>query len=244
MQLAKGVAAPITRMYTRMVVGFGVALVAGASLGTATRDPLIGAAVAFNLSVVAAAIAWWPMFDPGFRSAIELSLDHRCRELADWKVETGTAMPRTVGAARGWLAEHPGAPGAGTLQLFLGQLREADRAIDAIDASTPEATFAVALLRQTRRLYAGDDVDLDSLHAAWRLLPETAVRRHRRECVALLEAQVAVDHGGDAIGILARARPDVGEIERSMRAPWLIARWSILGLAVLVVMTALLTQVH
>jgi hypothetical protein len=244
MRLATGVLGPITMMYKRMTLGFLAAIVVGSIAGIATREPLIGLALAFNLTLVAAAIAWWPMFDPAFRSAAELLLDHSCHELAQWKAETGTSMPRGMAAATRWIAQHPGAPGAASLLLFVGRLRDADRAIEAIDVATPEATFAVELLRQTRRLYAGDEPDLAALHTAWMPLSDPPERRHRRECIAFLEAQLAVDRGSDPIEVMALARDEVGDVHWTMRAPWLLAKWSLVAILALGVTTVVLTEVH
>jgi hypothetical protein len=62
--------------------------------------------------------------------------------------------------------------------------------------------------------------------------------------VALLEAQMAVDRGGDPAEVMALARGDVADVHRSARAPWLLARWSLVMLLAIGVMTAVLTQVH
>jgi hypothetical protein len=64
-------------------------------------------------------------------------------------------------------------------------------------------------------------------------LPDERERRHQRECLSILEAQVDVDEGRDPMPALATARHEVGEVYRTMRAPWLVAKWlSVVVLAI------------
>jgi hypothetical protein len=243
-RLVTGVVGQFSTMVKRMVYGFALAIAAGFVVGVVAREPLFGALVAFNGSLIVAAIAWWPLFDPAFRSAVELTLDHGDYERTDWKAETGTSMPCSRADIERWLARYPRAPGSASLLLALGRLPEADRAIETVDPSRPGATFAIELLRQTRRLYAGDESDLGVLHGALLTIQDPRLRRHRRECVALFEAQVAVDRGGDPIETMALARDEIGEVSWTMRTPWLLARWSLVALLVIAAMTALLAQVY
>jgi hypothetical protein len=233
-RLATGVVGPIATMNKRMLLGFAVAIVIGFLVGIASREPLVGAAVGFNLLLIGGLVAWWPFFDPTFRGATELFHDHDCHERADWKAKTGTTLPRGLKACETWLAIHPNAPGRASLLLPLGRLDEADQAIDAMRPTSPEDEFAVEILRQTRLLYAGDTPDLTPMHVAWRALPNARERRHRRECLALLDAQVAVDLGADPMAVMAVAREEVDEVHWTMRAPWFIAKWFVLGLLCLV----------
>jgi hypothetical protein len=243
LRLAMGVVVPFARMARRLMVGFGLAAVAGLVVGLATREPLWAAVVAFDVSLLAALIAWWPFFDPTFRGAAELFYDHDARERAEWMAETGTPLPRGLKASERWLNEHPTAPGRASLLLVVGRIEEADRAIDAGKTDTPTAIFDAALLRQTRRLLTGDAPDMGLLHDRWSEIPDPRVRGHRRECIALLDAEVAVVDGRDPIEVLAAGRQEVGEIPRAMRIPWLLARWSVIAL-VLIGTATLVTVVY
>jgi hypothetical protein len=217
-------------MARRLMIGFGLAAVAGLVVGLATRQPLLAAVVAFDASLLAALIAWWPFFDPYFRAAAELFYDHDARERAEWKAKTGTPLPRGLKASERWLGENPTAPGRASLLLVVGRIEEADRAIDASKTDTPIAAFDAALLRQTRRLLTGDAPDMGLLRDRCSQIPDQRVQGHRRECIALLDAEVAVDDGRDPIEVLAVGRREVGEIPRAMRIPWLLARWSVIAL--------------
>jgi len=121
--------------------------------------------------------------------------------------------------------------------LRVGRLAEADAAIASIEPDTPEEAFGVEILRKTREQIAGERPDLSALHASWRSLPDPRERRHQRECLALLDALIAVAERRDPWPLLAQARAEIGEVHRSMRMPWLAARWAayqllILGLTV------------
>jgi hypothetical protein len=110
--------------------------------------------------------------------------------------------------------------------LSLGRLTEADAAIAAIEPRTPEEAFGVEIDRKTREHLAGDRPDLAALHGLWRSLPDPRERRHRRECLAVLDAAITVADGGDPWPLLAQARAEIGEVHRSMRMPWLVAKWA------------------
>jgi hypothetical protein len=240
LRLATGVVGPFAKMARRLMIGFGLASLAGLVVGLATRQPLLAAVVAFDLSLLAALFAWWPFFDPTFRAAAELFYDHDARERAEWQAQTGTPLPRGFKASEKWLNENPTGPGRATLLLVVGRVEEADRAIEAIETDTPLRSFDGALLRQTRRLLTGDAPDIGLLSDLRRSIPDPRVRSHRRECIALLDAEVAVDDGRDPIEVLADARQEI-EIPRAMRIPWLLARWSLIAL--LLIGTATLVTV-
>jgi hypothetical protein len=175
-------------------------------------------------SVIASLIVWRPFRSAEFAAAAELISDHDCHERAEWKAETGTSMPRGLRAAKLWLLAHPTGPGRASLLLPLGRLEEADAAIGAIKTTTPEGEFGVEILRQTRALLVGATPDLSRLHDTWRGLPDPRERRHRRECLALLDAQIAVDAGRDPITELATARREIDDVYWTMRMPWLLAK--------------------
>jgi hypothetical protein len=220
---------PINRAYRFSAIGAALGAVLSVTLGLTVHDPLRAGLAGLAIALVAFAAGWWPMTDPDLRAALELVSDHDCHERSEWKRETGTAVPIGVAAMRRWLVAHPSGPGRASVLIRMGQLDEADRAIDAIEPSTPEEAFGVDVLRQTRTLLAGETPDSSALHASWRALADSRERRHRRECLALLDAQIAVAVGGDPVPVLALARPEVGEVHPSMRAPRLIGRLSLIA---------------
>ena len=226
-------------MGRRMILGFVAATGLGLGAALATHSPYVGTGVGLAASLVAALAAWIPFIDPEFRGAAELFYDHDCHERAEWKAETGTSMPRGMKAVDRWLAAHPTGPGRASLLLPAGRLEEADQAIAAIIPKSPEEAFSVDILRQTRTLLLGGTLDLGPLQHGWRSLPDLRERRHRRECLALLEAQVAVDHQQNPIPVLAVARREIGEVYWSMRAPWLMAKWFALALAMVATATVI-----
>jgi hypothetical protein len=223
-RLASGLYGPIIRAHRFTAIGAALGAAVALALGITTHDPLRAGLAGLAVALVAFSVGWWPMSDPVLRAALELISDHDCHERAEWKRETGTSVPAGVKAMRRWLLEHPSGPGRASVLLQMGQLDEADQAIEAIQASTPEEAFGVEILRQTRILMAGETPDLAALRASWRSLPDVRERRHRRECLALLDAQVAVADGADPVPGLALARREIESVHPSMRAPRLLGR--------------------
>jgi hypothetical protein len=223
-QLAAGLYGPIIRAHRLTAIGAALGAGLALALGLTTHDPLRAGPAGLAIALVAFAAGWWPMWNTDLRAALELMSDHDCHERAEWKRETGTSMPAGIRAMRRWLLAHPSGPGRASVLLHLGLLDEADRAIEAIQASTPEEAFGVEILRQTGILMAGQTPEVEALHASWRSLPDARERSHRRECLALLDAQVAVARGADPVPGLASARREIEAVHPSMRAPRLLGR--------------------
>jgi hypothetical protein len=238
-RLATAVVGPFYSLYNRM--GVVVVVTPGIAFAIALMAPdrLISIGGGLSVLFVGLGLTALPLRGRRFRAARELVADHNCHEAAEWKEETGTKMPRGLKAMERWLANHPVSPGRASLLLPLGRIAEADTAIAAIVPSTPEEAFAVDILRETRTLLLGGTPDLAPLRARWRDLPDLRERRHRRECLALLEAQAGVEHGADPINALAEARTEVDGVYWRYRTPvWLSLLIGLFGL--LVVFAALL----
>lgn len=242
-RLAAGLYRPINRIYRLSAIGTGLGAGAAFGLGLSLQDPVRAGLAGLAFAVVGFVAAWSPISDPDLRAALELVSDHDCHERAEWKRETGIAVPAGDAAARRWLLAHPTGPGRASILLRLGQLDDADRAIEAIEPSTPEEAFGVDILRQTRILLAGEAPDLTALHASWRSLPDPRERRHRRECLALLDAQIAVAGGAEPVPGLSLARREIGQVHPSMRAPRLLARLVLIASIGIVVIAIVSSQV-
>jgi hypothetical protein len=165
-------------------------------------------------------ITLWPYADRRFRLAAELFSDHNCHERAEWKEKTGTRMPFGLKAAERWLAANPNARGRAYLLLPLGRVAEADQLIAGFTPATPDEAFGVELLRETRTLLLGGTPDTDRLRASLATLPDPRERRHRRECIAILDAQAAVAAGGDPMAVLAAAREEIDAVYWRYRTGW------------------------
>jgi hypothetical protein len=225
-KLAADLYRPLTRSMRTTLLTAVLAVVAGHALGLLTRQPVLAGLAAVVVTAIGAAFAWPWLLDPNRRAGLELLFDHNCHERWEWKQETGTNVPGNAVAARRWLDDHPTGKGRASMLLRVGRLVEADAAIAAIEPDTPEEAFGVEILRKTREQIAGERPDLSALHAAWRSLPDPRERRHQRECLALLDALIAVAERRDPWSLLAPARAEIGEVHRSMRMPWLAARWA------------------
>ena len=223
--LATGVLAPLNDVARRVSLGVlgaaGIAFVAGLVF----REPLVSLIVGAGLCAGVAAVVSRRLLDPDLRAAIELRNDHDCHERAEWKADTRTSMPRTPRAAAQWLLAHPRERGRAALLVALGRLDEADQAIAEVEPRTPEEAFGLEILRQRRRLLADEPVDGAALHEQWRKLPLSRERRHRRQCLALLDAQVAFDAGRAPLVALATGRAEAGEVHRTMRIEWIVGQW-------------------
>jgi hypothetical protein len=229
-RLAAGLMAPFPRVARWAPLAFGVSW--GVALAaTALRSPWLGGLTGGAIAAVFTAIAWAPYWSADLRGAAELIADHSCHELEEWRAETGTRIPIGVVAMERWLANHPSGKGRASVLLRLGRLHEADVAIEAIEPGSPAEGFGVEILRETMTLLSGRRPDLASLQAGWRSLPDPRERRHRRECLALLEAEVAVADGQSPLPILAAARREIGEVHPSMRFSRIVWRWALIGAA-------------
>lgn len=233
-RLGTGVGRPFAAIGQRMAWVFGVAAIGTVVVGAGAGSLFLAGCTAVALWTIGAVVAWLPFSDPAFRAAAELYFDHNCHEAAEWKRETGTSMPRGRRAAERWLDAHPKASGRASLLLFLGRISEADRAMAARRPTTAVEAFELELLHQTRALLVEDAPRTERLHAMWTSIPDRRERRHRRQCLALLEAQLAVAQGRPPIPVLADARADAPDVYWSMRAPMLMAKWWLLGVLPLV----------
>ena len=217
---------PLSNSMRTTLIAAVLAVIGGVDVGLITRQPALAGLTTAAITAVGAALIWTWLLDPKRRAGLELLFDHDCHERWEWKQETGTKLPRNAMAARVWLEDHATGDGRAAILLRLGRLMEADAAIAAIEPQSPETAFALEILRKTREQWAGDRPDLSALHASWRSLPDPRERRHQRECLAVLDALVAVAEHRDPWPPLAQARAEIGEVHRSMRMPWLAARWA------------------
>lgn len=195
-----------------VAVAFGV--------GLATNGWVVSVGIGLAVLVPGLVLALWPYTNRQFRDAAELFSDHNCHERDEWKQKTGTKMPFGRKAAERWLAENPTARGRASLLLPLGRVAEADQLIASFVPATPDDEFDVALLHETRALLLGETPDTERLKAALNTLPDPRERRHRRECIALLEAQAAVAAGKDPTAVLAAARHQIDGVYWRYRTAW------------------------
>jgi hypothetical protein len=221
---------PVTRAMQVTFVAGALSVIAGLGVGLVTRQPVLAGVVATAVGVIGTGVAWPWLLAADHRAGLEVVLDHSRRERAEWKRDTGTTMPMTARGASRWLREHPIRDGAAadahaSMLLRVGRLAEAEAALTALEPRTPDEAFGIEIGRKTLEHMAGGRPDMAPLHSSWRSLPVPGERQRRRECLALLDAMIAVSDGQDAWPIVAGAKVDVVEIQRSARIPWLAATW-------------------
>lgn len=223
----EAIAARRMRRYLRSMTwtcGAGlVGLIAGLIFAIAGLPALaIGTA---TVAVAAELLGWTWLLTADGRAALELMIDHDLYVGRMWRQRRGDKMPRTAKAVRAWLDAHPGDPDRAGLLLRLGRLAEVDEAIAAATPDTPEEAFALDILRARRVLLGGERPDTGPLHAAWPALRKRAERRHQRECLALLDAEIAAAAGEDALPIFVAARRQATLISSSSRVWRLGLNW-------------------
>ncbi len=69
------------------------------------------------------------------------------------------------------------------------------------------------------------------LHERWAALPDGVPRRHVRECLAILEAEVAIDDGREPWPVIAAAGPEIGPVAPSMTTGWFALTIAVVCLA-------------
>lgn len=203
------------------LIDFGLlAATAGLAFTVAGQTGELGlaAVAAFVGSGIAGVAAWSWLLDAPRRAAFELLMDHTTRESQAWRSETGTKLPATVRGAEAWLRDHPNARGQATMLARLGRMNEARADLHAkVPPTVEEALHTDIFLRQLD-VYDGGAPESGDLHERWQALPDTAARRFRRGCLAVLDAQIAADCGDDPWPVLATARPELGAVDPSARA--------------------------
>ena len=132
----------------------------------------------------------------------------------------GAARPRGSDAARNWIDANADKPGAGVVLADLGRLAAARAAFDAEEDTGPEDAFTRDVNRRFVDLYGGARLETADLHERWAGLPEGVKRRHVRECLALLDAQVAIVDGREPWPVIAVAGPEIGAVAPSMTTGW------------------------
>ena len=231
-------AAAFGRLYSaKLVVGYMLVIAGGPTafiVGLVSNDRIGSIAVGLVVLGIGALILLPRYWNRNARLAMELFNDHNCHERAEWKRETGTRMPLTLKAAERWLVEHPTGPNGAGLLLALGRVAEVDERMAKYVPDTPDHAFDVELLRETRALALAEPVDIDGLLGRIRDLPDPRERRHRRECVALLEAQLATDRGEDPVAVLARARMEIDDVYWRYKTAWALGILFVGGAALVV----------
>ena len=218
---------------------FAAGVVAGLAAAVVTLVSgswVAGLATGLLGGLLALCAGWWDLRSPDVRAALELLSDHDCHERAGWRAETGSPMPRRVPAMRSWLADHPTGPGRASVLLALGRLDEALAEVDSASPKGPEEAFGFEIIRETASLYRRRRPDLDRLRRLWAELPEGREKRHRRECLAVVESGVAAIDGYNAVAVLAAARQEI-EVHPSMRIERLLARWALVPLGLMIAAT-------
>ena len=199
------------------------AVAVAVAVGLLTSDRLLAVGIGLVILGPGLLVSLWPYTSRRFRLAVELFTDHNCHERAEWQQKTGTKMPYGLKAAERWLAENPTGRGRASLLLPLGRVAEADQLIASYVPETREDAVDIELLRETRSLLLGGTPDIGRVKAELLTLSDPRERRHRRECIALLEAQTAVAAGNDPMAVMAAAREEIDGVYWRYRTAWALA---------------------
>jgi hypothetical protein len=201
---------PIGRQSWRVLAAATVGAVIGVVAQFAFADWRAATLVNLVAAFVAIAIAVLPMRDRVLRDATEVYSDHMQTERAEWRLFTGTRMPMGFRRMEVWLLANPDSPyGRPAALTMVGRYEEAETELARHPPRTARETFEHALLREESRVLRGFAPDLPMLEA---LLPTLTAdeQRHRRECLALLEAYRGMDEERATLPIIASGRDPRG----------------------------------
>ena len=215
MRLTRALHGPTIASYRLQLRTVIVAVMTGIFVALVTRQVTLAVLITAVLAPAGSIVAWSWLRRAEDRRVFEILRDHDDYERVEWKERNdGTSRPRGPDAARKWLDANPGKPGAGVVLADLGRLDAARAAFDAEEDTGPEDAFTRDVNRRFVDLYGGARPDTADLHERWTRLPEGVKRRHVRECLALLDAQVAIVDGREPWPVIAAAGPEIGAVAR------------------------------
>ena len=172
--------------------------------------------------IIVGGIGWlWVRFLESPRAAAaEALLHHDLIERARWRLRTGSSPPRSRAAAVRWLARNPepAAPyaadlaGRAELLAWIGDSPSASRTLNRIRPESPADRFDHLVARANLDVLDGRAPDLRPIQEALIQLDERDERRHRRVCLALVEARLAVADGTDPWAPICAARKDMDRV--------------------------------
>ena len=173
--------------------------------------------------------------DPALRAGLEIYFDHNRTEREAWRRRHGARHPRTRREIERWVAENPRSRDRLSLLTLLGRFEEVDEQLRHQPPRTQDQVCGDEIDRQYRVLFTGGPVDLAAARGRWSELEDPVERHHRRECLALLEAQVASASGQEPLATLRSAREEVGPVALRSRVWFLVATAMGIALAIAIV---------
>lgn len=232
LRLARELHGPTVASYRRQLRTIILAVMVGIFVALVTRQVLLAVLTTAGLATAGSLFAWSWLRRAEDRRVFEILRDHDDYERVEWKADhDGTARPRGPDAARRWLDANAGRPGTAAVLADLGRLDAAREALEAEVETGPEDAFSREVDRRFFDLYAGGRPDTSDLHERWTGLPDGAKRRHVRECLALLDAQVAIAEGHAPWPVVAAAGPEIGAVSPSMTSGWFALTIAVVCLA-------------
>jgi hypothetical protein len=231
MRLARVLHGPTIAAYRLQLRTVIVAVLVGIFVITVTRQVALAVLTTAAVATAGSVVAWSWVRRPEKRRVFEILRDHDDYERTEWRATHGSGRPRKIDACRRWLDANPGRPGTGVVLTDLGRLDAARAAFDVEEDTGPEDAFTREVNRRTLELYAGGRPETSDLHDRWTTLPEGAKRRHVRECLALLDAQIAIADGREPWPVVAAAGPEIGAVAPSMTTGWFALTIAVVCLA-------------
>jgi hypothetical protein len=232
LRLARELHGPTIASYRRQLRTIILAVMLGIFVALVTRQVALAVLTTAAVSAAGSTFAWSWLRRAEDRRVFEILRDHDDYERVEWKADNdGTPRPRGPDAARRWLDANAGRPGTAVVLADLGRLDAAREALEGEVETGPEDVFSREVDRRCFELYAGGRPDTSDLHDRWAALPDGAKRRHLRECLALLDAQVAIADGHAPWPVVAAAGPEIGAVASSMTSGWFALTIAVVCLA-------------
>jgi hypothetical protein len=232
LRFARELHGPTVASYRRQLRTIILAVMVGIFVVVVTRQVLLAVLTTAAVAVAGSVFSWSWLRRAEDRRVFEILRDHDDYERVEWKADNdGTARPRGPDASQRWLDANAGRPGTAVVLADLGRLDAARAALEAEEETGPEDAFSREVDRRFLELYAGGRPDTSDLHDRWTTLPDGTKRRHVRECLALLEAEVAIADGRDPWPVVAAAGPEIGAVAPSMTTGWFALTIAVVCLA-------------
>ena len=232
LRFARVLHGPTVASYRRSLRAVIIAVLFGIFIALVTREAVLAALATAAVATIGSVVAWSWLRRAADRRVFEIIRDHDDYERVEWRsANDGKARPRGTKAARRWLDANPGKPGTAVVLADLGRLDAARAALEAEEDAAPRMPFrARSTVAHSSSMPAAARRQR-TCTTAGRPCPMARSAAMSVECLALLEAQVAIADGREPWPVVAAAGPEIGAVAPSMTTGWFAVSIAVVCLA-------------